>query len=142
MKIVVGADQAGFETKETVKKYLEEKGHEVIDMTPEPAEDFVESALAVTHKVLDEGIKKGIMFDEYGVGSAMAANKVKGMMAANVIEERTAHMTAMHNGAKALAFGTGVIGIRTIETIIDLYLATDYAGGRHQVRLDMVEKMI
>ena len=82
----------------------------MLDVTPEPAEDFVESSLKVTHEVLEHGIKKAIMFDEYGVGSAMASNKVKGMVTADVNEERTGHMTAMHNGAKALAIGSGIVG--------------------------------
>ncbi len=67
MKVVIGSDKKGFELKEKVKKYLEDGGYEVLDVTPEPAEDFVESSLKVTHEVLDHGIKKAIMFDEYGV---------------------------------------------------------------------------
>ena len=82
------------------------------------------------------------MFDEYGVGSAMASNKVKGMVTANVNEERTAHMTAMHNGAQAIALGSGIVGEQLAYSIVQHYLDTDYAGGRHQVRLDMLEKMI
>ena len=86
MKVVIGSDKNGFELKEKVKKYLEGGGYEVLDVTPEPAEDFVESSLKVTHEVLEHGIKKAIMFDEYGVGSAMASNKVKGMVTADVNE--------------------------------------------------------
>lgn len=142
MKVVIGSDKKGFELKEKIKKYLEDNSYEVLDVTPEPAEDFVESSLKVTHEVLDNGIKKALMFDEYGVGSAMASNKVKGMVTADVNEERTGHMTAMHNGAKALAIGSGIVGEDLAKSIIDYYLHTEYAAGRHQVRLDMLEKMI
>lgn len=142
MKVVVGSDKAGFELKEKIKKYLLDNGQEVIDVSETPSKDFVESALAVTKEVLDNGIKKALMFDEYGVGSAMASNKVKGMVTANVNEERTAHMTAEHNGAKAIAMGSGIMGYRLAESIVADYLKTDYAAGRHQVRLDMLEKMI
>lgn len=67
MKVVIGSDKAGFALKEKVKKYLEAHHYDVLDVTPEPADDFVESSLKVTHEVLDNGIKKAIMFDEYGV---------------------------------------------------------------------------
>lgn len=142
MKVVIGSDQDGFKLKETIKEYLLDKGYEVLDVTQEPAGDFIESSLLVTHEVLENGIKKAIMIDEYGVGSAMASNKVKGMVTANVNEERTAHMTAMHNGAKAIALGSGIVGEKLALAIVQRYLDTDYAAGRHQVRLDMLEKMI
>ena len=83
MKVVIGSDKDGFNLKESVKDYLQKHDYEVLDVTPEPAEDFVESSLKVTHEVLDNGIKKAVMFDRYGVGSAMASNKVKGMVTAN-----------------------------------------------------------
>ncbi|EEW51731.1 galactose-6-phosphate isomerase subunit LacA [Lactobacillus iners] len=142
MKVVIGSDKDGFALKETIKEWLTSNDYEVVDVTPEPAEDFVESSLKVTHEVLENNIKKAIMFDKYGVGSAMASNKVKGMVTADVNEERTGHMTAMHNGAKALAIGSGIVGETLAKSIIEYYLHTEYAGGRHQVRLDMLEKMI
>lgn len=142
MDVVIGADAKGFELKEKVKQYLNDRDYNVIDVTPEPAADFVDSSLAVTKQVLENGVKKAIMFDEYGVGSAMASNKVKGMVTADVNEERTAHMTAMHNGAKAISLGSGIVGEKLAYSIIQNYLDTEYAAGRHQVRLDMLEKMI
>ena len=142
MDVVIGSDKNGFELKEKVKKYLQDRNYNVIDVTEEPAEDFVESSLAVTKEVLSKGIKKAVMFDEYGVGSAMASNKVKGMVTANVNEERTAHMTAMHNGAKAISLGAGIVGEKLAYNIVQHYLDTEYAGGRHVVRLDMLEKML
>ncbi len=141
MDVIIGADKDGFAMKEQVKKYLEEHQYRVADVTPEPAEDFVESSLAVTKKLLNSDAHKAIMFDGYGVGSAMASNKVKGMVTA-VVEENTAHMTAEHNGAKAIAIGTGITGYDRALVIIQRYLDTEYAGGRHQIRLDMLEKMI
>lgn len=81
------------------------------------------------------------MFDEYGIGSAMASNKVHGMVTANVTEENTAHMTTQHNGAKAIAIGAGIVGPRLAEALVDSYLSVEYAGGRHQIRLDMLEKL-
>ena len=141
MKIAVAADKAGFELKETIKTYLTNKGYEVLDLTETPAEDFVDSSVAVAHAVLDGTAQRGIMFDEYGIGSAMASNKVHGMVTANVTEESTAHMTTQHNGAKAIAIGAGIVGPRLAEALVDSYLSVEYAGGRHQIRLDMLEKL-
>lgn len=142
MDVVIGADRDGFDMKESVKQYLLDHEYRVIDVTPEPAEDFVDASVAVADKILTGVAHKAIMFDRYGVGSAMASNKLKGMVTANVTEENTAHMTAEHNGAKAISIGTGIIGYDKALTIIQRYLDTEYAGGRHQVRLDMLEKMI
>jgi len=142
MDVVIGADKDGFEMKEAVKQYLKDNQYRVIDVSETPSDDFVDSSLAVTDVIMKGQAHKAIMFDRYGVGSAMASNKVKGMITANVAEENTAHMTAEHNGAKAIAIGTGIVGYDKALLIIQRYLDTEYAGGRHQVRLDMLEKMI
>ncbi|SDQ26391.1 galactose-6-phosphate isomerase subunit LacA [Carnobacterium viridans] len=142
MKIALGSDEKGFELKETIKKYLQDKQYSVLDLTEEPAEDFVDSSTAVSKAILEGKADRGLMFDEYGAGSFMASNKIKGMITANVTEERTAHMTTEHNGAKAIAIGSGIVGPALAKSIVDSYLDIEYAGGRHQVRVDMLEKMI
>lgn len=142
MKIALGSDKKGFELKETIKKYLQNKGYVVLDVTEEPAEDFIDSSTAVSQAILEGKADRGLMFDEYGAGSFMASNKIKGMITANVTEERTAHMTTEHNGAKAIAIGSGIVGPALAKSIVDSYLDIEYAGGRHQVRVDMLEKMI
>lgn len=71
MDVIIGADKDGFAMKEQVKKYLEEHQYRVADVTPEPAEDFVESSLAVTKKLLNSDAHKAIMFDRYGVGLSL-----------------------------------------------------------------------
>lgn len=114
----------------------------MVDLTPTPAADFVDSAVSVSEAVLKGEADRGIMFDEFGLGSAMASNKLHGMVTANVTEENTAHMTTEHNGAKAIAIGAGLVGNKLAEAIVDEYLSVDYAGGRHQIRLDMLEKLI
>lgn len=142
MKIALASDKNGFALKEHIKKYLEEKNYDVLDLNIEPAEDFVDSSVAVAKAVLSGNATRGIMFDEYGTASAMASNKIHGMVTANVAEENTAHMTTEHNGAKAIAIGSGIVGPKLAEKIVDEYLSVEYAGGRHQIRLDMLEKLI
>lgn len=142
MKIVLGSDKEGFELKEMIKEYLNDKNYDILDVSEEPAEDFTDSSIAVSKAVLEGKADRGVMFDEYGAGSFIASNKIKGMITANVTEERTAHMTTEHNGAKAIAIGSGIVGPDLAKSIVDSYLDIEYAGGRHQVRVDMLEKMI
>ncbi|MER2041294.1 MAG: galactose-6-phosphate isomerase subunit LacA [Desemzia incerta] len=142
MKIAIGSDKKGNRLKEVIKKNLEEQGIIVIDKTPDGAEDFVDSSLAVTKAVLNNDVEKGIMIDEYGVGSFMASNKVKGMITANVTDENSARMTSEHNSAKAISIGAGIVGEALAISLANAYVHAEYAAGRHQVRVDMMNKML
>lgn len=127
--------------KEVVKEVLIEDGHEVVDLSETPAADFVDSATAVAHDLLEHEGSQGFAFDEYGVGSYMSAVRVKGMVAANISDERSAYMTREHNNARMLCMGAGVVGDDVARKIAREFLKADYAGGRHQIRVDMLNKM-
>lgn len=141
MRVVLGSDAAGMELKELVAAHLVELGHEVVDLSPEPAADFVDSATAVAHDLLEHDGSQGLAFDGYGVGSYMAATRVKGMVAANISDERSAYMTREHNNARMVCLGPKVVGPELALRIVDEFLAADYAAGRHQIRVDMLNKM-
>ncbi|MCI7775109.1 MULTISPECIES: galactose-6-phosphate isomerase subunit LacA [Enorma] len=141
MRVVLGSDAAGMELKELVAAHLVELGHEVVDLSPEPAADFVDSATAVAHDLLEHDGSQGFAFDGYGVGSYMAATRVKGMVAANISDERSAYMTREHNNARMVCMGPKVVGPELALRIVDEFLAADYAAGRHQIRVDMLNKM-
>ncbi len=141
MRVVLGSDAAGMELKELVAAHLVELGHEVVDLSPEPAADFVDSATAVAHDLLEHDGSQGFAFDGYGVGSYMAATRVKGMVAANISDERSAYMTREHNNARMVCMGPKVVGPELALRIVDEFLASDYAAGRHQIRVDMLNKM-
>lgn len=141
MRVVLGSDAAGMELKELVAAHLVELGHEVVDLSPEPAADFVDSATAVAHDLLEHDGSQGFAFDGYGVGSYMAATRVKGMVAANISDERSAYMTREHNNARMVCMGPKVVGSELALRIVDEFLAADYAAGRHQIRVDMLNKM-
>lgn len=141
MRVVLGSDAAGMELKELVAAHLVELGHEVVDLSPEPAADFVDSATAVAHDLLEHDGSQGFAFDGYGVGSYMAATRVKGMVAANISDERSAYMTREHNNARMVCMGPKVVGPEPALRIVDEFLAADYAAGRHQIRVDMLNKM-
>lgn len=141
MRIVIGSDAEGMPLKETVKAYLVELGHEVVDKTVEPAADLVDSTLAVAHDLLENPDSLGFAFDLYGNGSYMAACKVKGMVACECSDERSAFMTRQHNNARLITMGSAVVGDAIARGIVREFLSEPYAGGRHQIRVDMLNKM-
>ncbi|MGO3838566.1 MAG: galactose-6-phosphate isomerase subunit LacA [Vagococcus sp.] len=141
-RIALGADQDGFELKEKAKKMLLEEGYIVTDLSEEASTDFVDSSLAVTHEILDGKADCGVMFDGYGVGSYLASNKVQGMITANVTDENSAKMTADHNNAHAISIGTKIVGEALGLALVEHYVHSGYSGGRHQVRVDMLNKML
>ena len=141
MRVVIASDANGMPLKEVVKEVLIEDGHEVVDLSETPAADFVDSATAVAHDLLEHEGSQGFAFDEYGAGSYMSAVRVKGMVAANISDERSAYMTREHNNARMLCMGAGVVGDDVARKIAREFLKADYAGGRHQIRVDMLNKM-
>lgn len=141
MRVVIGSDAAGMPLKETIKETLVADGHEVVDLSEQPAADFVDSAVAVAHDLLDNPASLGFAFDAYGVGSYMAATRVKNMVAANISDERSAYMTREHNNSRMICMGPNVVGTEVAKKIAREFLAADYAAGRHQVRVDMLNKM-
>ena len=141
MKVLIGSDKNGVNLKLHLKEYLTKKGHEVIDMTDETM-DFVDSADAVCKGIQEMKGDRGILIDEYGQGSFMAANKHKGIICAPVSDEHSAYMTRSHNNTSIISLGAGIVGERLAEEIVDAYLRSEYAGGRHQIRVDMLNKML
>lgn len=141
MKILIGADKAGTSLKKYLQAYLQKKGYEVVDKTPDEV-DFVDSADRVCKGVLAKEGDRGILIDEYGAGSFMAANKHKGIICAEVSDEHSAMMTIGHNNTSIIAIGSGIVGNKLAEGIVDAYLSEEYAGGRHQIRVDMLNKML
>ena len=140
-RVGIGSDVAGMPLKELVKETLIEDGHEVVDLSETPAADFVDSACAVAADLLENEGSQGLCFDEYGVGSFLAATRVKGMVAANISDERSAYMTREHNNARMVCMGSGVVGPEVAKKIAREFLKADYAAGRHQIRVDMLNKM-
>lgn len=141
MRVVIGSDKEGMPLKELVKRHLLESGHEVVDKSEVASADLVDSATAVAHDVLEHEGSLGIAFDGYGAGSFMAAGKVKCMVCAEISDERSAYMTREHNNARMLALGSHILGDQLALNIVDQFLAARYAGGRHQVRVDMLNAM-
>lgn len=141
MAIIIGADKAGQELKEVIKDYLKEGKYEVVDVSENEVRDFVDTTLAVAKEVNASEDNLGIVIDAYGVGSFMVATKIKGLVAAEVSDERSAYMTRGHNNARIITLGSEISAPGIAKNIIKGFVEGKYDGGRHQVRVDMLNKM-
>lgn len=141
MRVVIGSDKEGMKLKNMIKCYLLENNFEVIDKSEEASEDFVESTVAIAKDVLDNKGSLGIAFDGYGAGSFMVATKIKGIIAAEVSDERSAYMTREHNNSSIITIGSKIVGSELALNIVKEFLQASYDGGRHQIRVDMLNKM-
>ncbi|MDQ8359217.1 galactose-6-phosphate isomerase subunit LacA [Enterococcus faecium] len=140
MAIVVGADLKGTRLKDVVKNFLVEEGLEVIDVTKD-GQDFVDVTLAVASEVNKDEQNLGIVIDAYGAGPFMVATKIKGMVAAEVSDERSAYMTRGHNNSRMITVGAEIVGDELAKNIAKGFVNGKYDGGRHQIRVDMLNKM-
>lgn len=141
MAIIIGADKAGTELKDVIKDYLKEGKYEVIDVSENEVCDFVDTTLAVAKEVNASEDNLGIVIDAYGVGSFMVATKIKGMVAAEVSDERSAYMTRGHNNSRIITLGSEISAPGIAKNIVKGFVEGEYDGGRHQVRVDMLNKM-
>lgn len=139
MKVILGSDTDGKELKDYIKNYLLKNGYDVIDKSED--KDFVETTYDVAQSVLADDDSLGIVFDGYGAGSFMTAAKIKGMIVAEVSDERSAYMTKGHNNARMITIGAKIVGMELAKNIVEGFLNGKYDGGRHQIRVDMLNKM-
>ena len=140
MAIVIGADASRKRLKELVKDLLNTEGFEVVDVTAD-GQDFVDVTLAVAKEVNAADGNLGIVIDAYGAGPFMVATKIKGMVAAEVSDERSAYMTRAHNNARMITMGAEIVGDELAKNIVKGFVNGKYDGGRHQIRVDMLNKM-
>ena len=140
MSVIIGADATGIRLKEVVKEYLEAEGFQVVDVTEE-GQDFVDVTLAVAKEVKQSEDNLGIVIDAYGAGPFMVATKIKGMVAAEVSDERSAYMTRGHNNSRMITMGAQIVGDQLAKNIAKGFVNGKYDGGRHQIRVDMLNKM-
>lgn len=141
MHIYVGSDADGAQLKDIVVAHLRENNYDVVDLTETPAADCVDAAVVVGRELLNEPEALGFVFDQYGAGSYMAACKLKGLIACECSDERSAYMTREHNDARLITMGVGIVGPELACHIATAFLESGYAGGRHQIRVDMLCKM-
>jgi len=139
-RAVLACDHAGFTLKETLKEYLTGKGIDVIDLgtfSEEPV-DYPPIIRRACAAVLEQGIP-GIVIGGSGNGEAMAANKVRGIRAALCYSPETARLAREHNDANVISLGGRLIAPKLAKELVDIFLATDFEGGRHIPRINDLE---
>lgn len=141
MTIIIGSDVDGKRLKDLIKTYLVEKNFDILAVTEGKELDFVDSTLAIAKEVQKNDDNLGIAIDAFGVGSFMTATKIKGMIAAEVSDERSAYMTRGHNNSKMITMGSEIVGDTLAKNVVKGFVNGHYDGGRHQIRVDMLNKM-
>lgn len=144
-KIALGADHGGYRLKTVLAAFLEGRGLKVCDLGTdgEAAVDYPDFALKVARAVASGKCDAGIMIDGAGIGSCMAANKVRGVRAAMCYDLATARNSREHNHANLLTLGGKMLDEETAKKIVEAWLSTPFAGGRHWPRVNkimMIEK--
>lgn len=143
MTVYLGADHGGFELKEALKKHLDAEGYKVIDCGTDSTQsvDYVPIAEKTCLSVLSDEGSLGILCCGTGIGMSMAANKVKGIRAACCSDYFSAKYTRLHNNANILCLGGRVVGAGLATELADVFLKTEFEGGRHQRRIDQITEI-
>ncbi len=142
-RIALGADHAGFQAKESIKRYLEAAGYAVNDAGTwsDESVDYPDFAIKVAQSVQAGQDDFGILICGTGIGMAIAANKIDGIRAAVAHDAVTARMSREHNDANVLALGARVLSEHQIIETAESFLAAQFAGGRHQRRIDKISEL-
>jgi ribose 5-phosphate isomerase B len=142
MRVAIGADHAGYLLKEHLKKTLGRLGHAVDDhgTNSEESVDYPPICMAVGRAVAAGKADRGIVLGGSGQGEQIAANKVPGVRAALCNDLYTARLSREHNDANVLSMGGRIVAFGLADEILELWLATPFAGGRHQRRIDQISE--
>lgn len=138
MNIAIGSDHAGFRLKEELRRHLESAGHTVIDLgtASEESVDYPDYGLAVGRAVASGRADRGVAVCGTGIGIAIAANKVPGIRAGTPGDLFATRLMREHNDANVIAFGARITAAPLAIAMVDLFLETGFAGGRHARRVD------
>ena len=139
--IAIGCDHGGYRLKEEIKKYLEEKQIPYKDLgcMNEERVDYPNVAKEVAKEVQAKNCEKGILICRSGIGMSMVANKFKGIRCVLCHDEFTAKYSRLHNDGNVLALGADVVSENEAICILRMWLATEFEGGRHQERIDLIK---
>lgn len=141
--IAIASDHGGYALKEHIKAYLAAKGITCQDFGTDSTEscDYPVFGRAAAEAVADGRCEQGIVICTTGIGISITANKVKGIRCALCADSLSAEMTRRHNNANMLAMGAGIVGPNLAERIVDVFLNTEFEGGRHARRVDLISAM-
>lgn len=143
MKIVMASDHVGHEMKRALLKYMQGLGHEVVDIGPfggERAEYPLYGRMAADKLARGE-FDRAVLVCGTGFGISLAANSVDGVRCVNCTDVYTTYMSRLHNNANAIAFGARVVAAEFAIKLLETWLATEFEGGRHGERVEMLVEM-
>ncbi len=142
MRIALSADHAGFEMKDQLAAWLGDLGHNIIDLGTNSSDsvDYPEFGARLARAVASGEADRGIALCGSGIGIAIAANRNPGCRCAQVNEPLSANLARAHNDANAIALGARLIGLDMAKACVTAFLSTDFEGGRHQRRVDILSK--
>jgi ribose 5-phosphate isomerase B len=140
MRVAIGSDHAGYELKAHLVAQLHRMGHDALDLGTDSTEtvDYPPICAAVGRAVAQGEAERGIVLGGSGQGEQMTANKVRGVRAALCNDLYTARLSREHNDANVLAMGGRIVATGLATEILELWLATDFEGGRHERRLAQI----
>lgn len=140
MNVALSCDHRGFHAKEQIKSFLKGAGHNVVDFgCDSPAScDYPDTALVGAKFVSSGEADRGIFFCGTGIGMSITANKVHGIRAALCHDELTAQFSRRHNNANILCLPADLLGDELIKRVVDVWLRTEYEGGRHDRRIQKI----
>ena len=143
MKIALGCDHGGLEHKNAIGEFLKESGHEVVDfgIYEQVSVDYPDIAKKVCESIIKGETERGILVCGTGIGMSIAANKYKGIRAAACSEHFSAKYTRLHNNPNILCLGGRVVGVGTAIELAELFVNTEFEGGRHQNRIDKIAEI-
>ncbi len=143
MKVAIASDHRGYHLKEKVISLLKSEGHEVLDMGPatEESVDYPDFAALVAGRVSDGSVDRGVLICGTGIGMAIAANKFPGVRAAACVDEVTAELSRRHNDLNVLCLSGDLISSRVTERLVQIWMGTEFEGGRHQRRVDKIRQI-
>lgn len=141
MKISLAADHGGFELKNYIYTYLQSKDYDVIDLGTFSYEsvDYPDFALKAVESILKKEVDRAIIMCGSGIGISISANRFPGIRAALCWDPFTAKLSRLHNDANILAMGGRLIGVELAKEIVDVWLSTEFEGGRHERRIAKID---
>ncbi|MEX2422166.1 MAG: ribose 5-phosphate isomerase B [Actinomycetota bacterium] len=137
MRIAMACDHAGYPLKEVLRAFLEQEGHEVLDLGTDSEDpvDYPDFCAAAARAVVEGRADRGIVLGGSGQGEQLAANKVHGARAALCNDLHLAELSRRHNDANVLAMGGRIVAVQLAKEIATLWLSTPFEGGRHEARI-------
>lgn len=143
MRVAIGSDHRGFEVKSKIIEHLKSLGHEAVDCGTDDcgAVDYPDIATSVSTLVVEGSVDRGILICGSGIGMSITANKFPGVRAATCHDDLTAEMSRRHNNVNVMCLSADLLGERLIDRMIDIWLTTDFEGGRHQRRVNKIAEL-